>query len=106
MDETTLLAIAVGSWTVACIAIGMWYGERGRRIDVQRVKLGRVPGQKPKPAQTITPQVADEPPPAELAEPPTRFVDQLRADTGCSEEEAAAEWRRLLAASQGDRTGA
>ncbi len=91
------------AWILAALAIGLWWGERGRRLDAQKREAGRdlIP---PRPAAVSTEEerehkpreLVEGGPMAELAEVPDGFLEETMAETGCSREEAEEEWHRLL----------
>lgn len=68
-----MVIISTLGWIVAALAIGLWWGERGRRIDAQHRETGRprIPG-KPKKA-TVTPPSSEG---SHITEGPTE--DELR----------------------------
>lgn len=103
MSELVLGAVAFVGWITAGLALGLWFGERGRRMDAQLMRQGRPVGPPPKPAKVVPPGGGVGSSEAEIAEPPERFIHDFMADAGCSREDAEAEWMRLLVASQGDK---
>lgn len=100
MSEGELVSLVVGF--IVGVMPGLWWGERGRRLDAQRREAGRSV-LTPTPASVTGPEdvspakkLIEGTPMAELAEPPQQFIDETMAETGCSREEAVAEWHTLL----------
>lgn len=89
-------------WPVAALGFGMWWGERGRRIDAQRregvLPIGRIPRATVLPPGGATPAPTE----AELV-PPEKFIRETMEETGCSREQAEAEWHALLGQVHTDR---
>lgn len=92
-------------------AIGLWWGERGRRLDAQR-REERVPLLPVPPAKVVPPggltagERAEGGVVGELADPPERFIADIMAEAGVSEDEAREEWNRMIGQVMGDRSGA
>lgn len=98
-----MTALEVVPWALAAFLLALWWGERARRIDAQLQQQGRRVGPPPPPATVIPPGgMGGEEPLVEI-EPPERFVQQLMNETGCSADEAEAEWRRLILVAGSDR---
>lgn len=97
-----LLLVLVGALGGGLFALGLWVGERGRRLDAQR-REGVLLVDDVEPAEVI-PQGGGHPDGTqrELAQAPSTFVAETMAETGCSEDEAREEWRRLTSRALGD----
>jgi len=102
---TLEVALTLVGWAWGCLFFGLWVGERGRRMDAQR-REGAIRVDAIEPA--IVMQQGDGPPDGmqrELSDPPSSFIQETMAETGCSEAEAAAEWRRLVTRGYGEGGG-
>lgn len=93
-----LLGFVVG------FALGLWFGERGRRIDAQRMKGYRSSG-APRAKVSAPGEYATEGRDREIMEPDESFIVQTMQETGCSREEAIKEWRTILGKALGDGGG-
>lgn len=100
-----LTALLTTSTAAAAVFFGLWMGERGRRKDAQR-REGIIRVDAPEPAEIIPPGGGHgEGTLRELAEAPEKWILETMAETGCSEEEAQAEWSRLVGQSFGEQGG-
>ena len=88
----TDLLLALPGWILAALFAGLWYGERGRRMDAQE-REGVIQPRKPAPAEVLPPQ--DYRPTPELQEARELFIRETVAEIGCTEEQAGAEYDRL-----------
>lgn len=52
--------LTLAGWTAAALALGLWYGERGRRIDAQ-IREGKIPLER-RGKPTVTPDHKRSPP--------------------------------------------
>lgn len=104
--ESALVGAVAGFVIGAGTLLGLYLGERGRRKDAQR-REGVLRVDPVEPATVM--RAGDAPPDGmqrELtAQVPRSFVAETMAETGCSEEEAEEEWRRLVAKSYGEGAG-
>lgn len=98
-----LVSLIVALATIGAFALGLWFGERGRRKDAQRregtLMVDKAPRAKVVPPGDFTPEGVER----EIGEAPPRWLAECMDETGCTEEEAREEWRTLLAQSQGER---
>lgn len=98
-----LTALLTTSTATAAVFLGLWLGERGRRMDAQR-REGVIRVDAPEPAEVIPPGGGHgEGTLRELAEAPDKWILETMAETGCSEEEAQEEWSRLVGRSFGEQ---
>jgi len=99
----TVESLLVG---VAAFFAALWWGERGRRRDAQiREGAIHVPRAVPR-ASVRVPELPGEVDVAQdLAEAPSRFVEETMAETGCTRAEAELEWKRLVVQAAGDGGG-
>jgi hypothetical protein len=49
-----MITLALVGWTLAALLLGLWLGERGRRLDAQR-REGVIRVDRPEPARVIPP---------------------------------------------------
>lgn len=103
-----LLALAVSGWVAAALAVGLWLGERGRRMDAQR-REGKIPVGRVKRARVTTPaeQIAAAVPAAvrkETEDARERYIDECVAE-GYSREEASEDFDRMMIKSGSDELG-
>jgi len=108
LNELTVAVLAglwTFGWSLGLLFAGLWWGERGRRKDAQRregvlrvdpIEPATVMGQKDGPPDGTQ---------RELQEAPERFIAETMPETECTEEEARAEWNRLVARSFGEGSG-
>jgi hypothetical protein len=95
-------AFGVGFMAGSLVTVGLYLGERGRRIDAQRREgVLPFPDSRPSPV-TRSPYEPKNTGDAELADVPPTFLREM-LDEGFSTEQAEEEWRTLLARGLGDR---
>lgn len=99
------LLLALG-WTLAFAFLGLWWGERGRRIDSQK-REERIPvireGGGPRPPTVRTEQPAT-PAIEDIGAARASYVSQAKA-AGFDEMEAAADFDRMMEAHASDVRG-
>ncbi len=92
-------------WILAAAALGLWYGERGRRLDAQR-REGTIRVDKPARAVSIAPSSeASASTLHDTAQAAESFVRECMAE-GHSREDAEREWLILMGRSQTGQDGA
>jgi hypothetical protein len=91
-------------WILAAAALGLWWGERGRRLDAQR-REGVIPVDAPTPAKVLQPGAPMPDPTVALKEAKERFIAETMAE-GHSRKVAEAEYDRLLTRAHTDEPGA
>lgn len=96
-----MIWLSVSGWFAAALALGLYLGERGRRMDAQR-REGRVPVGRVKRAK-VTEAAALVPPasvPAavatDLSDAKESYIEACMRD-GHTREEAEADWTEMLA---------
>lgn len=83
---------------LAAFFAALWWGERGRRIDAQR-REERLPVIEHEPVPAIVRRDIGSAVPAPVSaelEAPEKFILETMEETGCTREEAVAEWGNLL----------
>lgn len=96
------MLIGAAGWILAALLVGLWLGERGRRIDAQR-REAKLPVVKPERAKVIPPaDAAPDVQARELAEARQRYIDEAVAE-GYSAKDAAADFDRMMASVSIDR---
>jgi hypothetical protein len=60
MDLTTLAVVAVLGWILAGFGWGLWWGERGRRLDLAWFVGAMVPKNRPVPEPQVERMVGEE----------------------------------------------
>lgn len=103
---TAILALTAALVFTVGFSIGLWWGERGRRIDAQRrERVIRPGGAAPRASVRAPGEYAPEGRDKEVLVPDEVFIAQTIAETGCSREEAIKEWRTLVGKALGDGGG-
>lgn len=93
------------AWMVAMLALGLYWGERGRRIDAQQ-REGVIQVRKPKRAKVIPPGGATAPALAhDMDGARERYVDEAMRE-GHTRAAAEADWEALIESSQISQDGA
>lgn len=98
------LLVAIGGWFVAALVLGLYLGERGRRLDAQR-REGKIPVGKVKRAKVQT--AADMTPASvklDMDEARRIYVRDAMAE-GFSEKDAERDWEEMMALSATDQLG-
>lgn len=91
-------------WLVAAVMLGLWLGERGRRLDAQR-REGVLPVDPPTPARVLQPGVPLPDPGVAMKQAKETFVRETMAE-GHSRKDAEKEFDRLYAKAHTDEAGA
>jgi hypothetical protein len=98
-----LAGLIVALATIGAFALGLWFGERGRRKDAQRREgVIVLPEDAPKRAEVIPPGGRTTEDQLRELEPPERWIRETVEETGCSEEEARKEWFHLMNRAMGE----
>ena len=94
----TVAILAAAGWILAAAFLGLWLGERGRRIDAQRregvVPIGRAPRarvKRPEPGPVPHDQALA------LADEREKWIAETVRDYAVSQEQASADWDAMLA---------
>lgn len=99
------LLVAIGGWFVAAIMVGLYLGERGRRIDAQR-REGKIPVGRTKKAKVMA-EASDMTPASvkqDMDEARRVYIRDSVAE-GFSEKEAERDWHEMMASASTDQLG-
>lgn len=90
-------------WILAAAAVGLWWGERGRRLDAQR-REGVLPVGRPALARVLQPGAPMPNPGEAFREAKERFVQESIAE-GHSRKDAEREYDLLMTRAHTDEPG-
>lgn len=91
------------AWIPAAIFLGLWWGERGRRLDAQR-REGIIPVDPPAPAKVLQPGPPLPIPAEAIKQARETFIRETMAE-GHSRKDAEAEYDRLMVRAHTDEQG-